>query len=211
MAAINELVEVNRASPGETRVVESELTPLTDGQVRLRIDRTAITANNITYAVIGDLLGYWDFLPTGCPEWGRVPAMGWADIVESTHAEVAVGGRYYGWYQMARSLDLTVSPTRDGFRDDGDHRQAHASVYRSDVDSSRDPMYPTDAPRTRPNRATPRIDRPCSGGCFTPAFSPMSTSPTSTTSVPTPSSCCRHRRRRPSVSPNGHPSAGWRQ
>ena len=142
MAAINEVVEVSRASPGEIRVVETERAPLTDGQVRLRIDRLAITANNITYAVIGDLLGYWDFFPTGDPEWGRVPAMGWADVVESTHAEVAVGGRYYGWYPMARSLDLTVSPTRDGFRDDGDHRQAHASVYRSYVDSSRDPMYP---------------------------------------------------------------------
>jgi Protein of unknown function (DUF2855) len=143
--ATNEVLEVSRAAAGETRLVESELAPLADGQVRLGIDRFAVTANNITYAVIGEMLGYWDFFPTGEAGWGRVPAMGWADIVESAHPDVATGGRYYGWYPMARYLDLTVSVTGDGLRDEGAHRQAHAPVYRSYVESGRDPMYPVDA------------------------------------------------------------------
>lgn len=141
----NSVVEVNRAAPGETRLVEAELEPLTEGQVRLHIDRLALTANNITYAVMGDMLGYWDFFPTGEVGWGRVPAMGWGDVVESAHPEVETGGRYYGWFPMAGYVDLVVSPSEDGVRDNGAHRQAHAPIYRSYVETSRDPLYPTSA------------------------------------------------------------------
>ena len=140
----NAVVEVDRAAPGATRLVESELEPLGEGQVRLRVDRYALTANNVTYAVMGDMLGYWDFFPADTArKWGRVPTMGWADVVESAHPEVAAGGRYYGWFPMARFVDLTVSPTRDGLRDDGAHRQAHAPVYRSYVETGHDPWYPS--------------------------------------------------------------------
>ena len=142
----NGVLEVNRAALSDTRLVESELEPLIEGQVRLRIDRFALTANNITYALMGDLLGYWDFFPTGDDGWGRVPAMGWADVIESAHPEVVTGGRYYGWFPMARFVDLTVSPTDDGLRDDGTHRQAHAPVYRSYVETRHDPWYPRRQP-----------------------------------------------------------------
>src|SRR4051794_37161221 len=120
----NHILEVDRASFGDTRLVTDDLGPLDDGQVRLRIDRFALTANNITYAAIGEMLGYWDFFPSGDAAWGRVPAMGWADVVESTHPDVPTGGRYYGWYPMAAFIDLTVSATDNGLRDDGAHRQA---------------------------------------------------------------------------------------
>ena len=137
----NSILEVNRSAPGETRLVAPELECLADGAVRLRVERFAITANNITYASIGDMLGYWDFFPTGDPGWGRVPAMGWAELADSAHPDVEVGARFYGWFPMAQYLDLQVSPTADGIRDEGAHRVAHASVYRSYVDTRRDPMY----------------------------------------------------------------------
>ena len=153
----NVTLEVDRQAFGTTRLVRADLPPLGDGQVRLRVDDFAVTANNITYAAIGEMLGYWDFFPTGDPAWGRVPAMGWATVVETAHPEVPTGGRYYGWYPMARYVDLTVSTTAEGIRDDGAHRQAHAPVYRSYVESGRDPLYPGHrrrAPRRR--RGPPR-------------------------------------------------------
>lgn len=140
--SVQHVVEVDRGDPSQTRVVEVPVGPLGDGQVRLRVDRLALTANTVTYAVAGGLLGYWDFFPTGDARWGRVPAMGWADVVESAHPDVVAGGRYYGWFPMAGFVDLTVTPTGDGLRDDGDHRSAHASVYRSYVDTRVDPLYP---------------------------------------------------------------------
>ena len=136
----NAVLEVDRTANETTRVVHQELGELGDGQVRLRIDRFALTANNITYAGVGDLLGYWDFFPSGADGWGRVPAMGWAEVVESRVDGIDVGGRYYGWFPMAGYVDLAATPTSDGLRDDGAHRAAHAPVYRSYVEQSRDPM-----------------------------------------------------------------------
>lgn len=48
--------------------------------------------------------------------------MGWADVVESTDPDATTGGRHYGWFPMARLVELTVSSTADGLRDDRDHR-----------------------------------------------------------------------------------------
>ncbi len=138
-------LEVRRDAIDETRLDSADVTTgdLEPGQIRLRIERFAITANNITYAVFGDVLGYWDFFPVGDDSgFGRVPAMGWAEVIESRSPGIALGRRFYGWYPMASHVVFTPTATRDGFRDDGPHRQAHAPVYRAYVATEADPMYP---------------------------------------------------------------------
>ena len=141
MSTRNLTLLVDRARHAESRIHESALPALAPGQVRMRIERFAVTANTVTYATTGDVLGYWDFFPTGDPGWGCVPAMGWAEVVESQHSGIPVGSRYYGWYPMARYVDFTATPTGDGFRDDGPHRAAHAPVYRAYVATDRDPFH----------------------------------------------------------------------
>ena len=136
----NPALEVDRTTVGETRVVDAASRSLGAGEVRLRIDRFAVTANNITYAVFGDVLAYWEFFPTDLP-WGRVPAMGWAEVVESANTDIEVGSRFYGWYPMAAETTILATATGDGFRDDGAHRQPHAPVYRSYVDTRHDPLH----------------------------------------------------------------------
>ena len=65
-------IQVNKSALSETRSVEDALLPLADGAVRLKVESFAVTANNVTYAVIGDMFGYWNFFPA--PEgWGVVP------------------------------------------------------------------------------------------------------------------------------------------
>ena len=140
-------LQVRRDRIGETRLVEREhrVGDLEPGQVRLRVERFALTSNNVTYAVFGDALGYWDFHPVADDEggrWGNVPAMGWATVVESRAPDVALGRRLYGLYPMASHAVITPSATRDGLRDDGAHREQHAAVYRSFVASDADPLYP---------------------------------------------------------------------
>ena len=56
-----------------TRLSTTDDTPLADGQVRVRVESFALTANNITYAALGDMLNYWQFFPTGEAGWGIVP------------------------------------------------------------------------------------------------------------------------------------------
>lgn len=140
-------LEVRRDAIGETRLVTEAHDPthLDFGDVRLHIDRFAITANNITYAVFGDALGYWDFFPTADGAFGRVPAMGWATVVETRAPDITLGRRFYGWFPMASHVAVTATATRDGFRDDGAHREHHAPVYRAYVATDADPMYPAGA------------------------------------------------------------------
>jgi hypothetical protein len=141
MAASNTVLEINRAAHGTTRCIDAPLGALAPGHVRFEIERVAITANTVTYATTGDLLGYWDFYPSGDPAWGRVPAMGWARVAESNVAGIEPGGRCFGWFPMARFVDVQAAATPEGLRDEGAHRQAHAPVYRNFVDTRRDPFH----------------------------------------------------------------------
>lgn len=38
--------------------------PLQAGEIRVHIDRFALTSNNITYAAFGDAMNYWSFFPS---------------------------------------------------------------------------------------------------------------------------------------------------
>ncbi len=135
-------LHVNRSSIGQTMLVTTELPALADGLIRLDVEHFALTANNITYAQFGDMLDYWGFFPVSA-EWGLVPAMGWARIVESTVAGLGVGSRFYGWYPMATSVDIAPTVAGTGFCDDGAHRANHAAVYRSFLRSDLDALYTT--------------------------------------------------------------------
>ena len=106
-----------------------ELLPVEDGEARLRIDSFALTANNVTYAAIGDAFGYWDFFPA-TKDHGIVPVWGHATVVETAAVGLHQGERIYGYLPMA--THLTVRPVAigaSGFTDGMPHRAARAAVY----------------------------------------------------------------------------------
>jgi hypothetical protein len=114
---------------------------LAEGHVLLRIDRFGLTANNITYAVTGDRLRYWDFFPAPAG-WGKVPAWGFADVIASRHPGVYPGERYYGYLPMA--THLVVAPGhvgKSGFVDAAPHRATLPAVYNQYSRTSTDPGY----------------------------------------------------------------------
>ncbi|MGI9233881.1 MAG: DUF2855 family protein [Woeseiaceae bacterium] len=118
---------------------------LADGAVRARVERFAFTANNVTYAVAGDVLGYWQFFPpTDGDDWGMMPVWGFAEIAESNAAEIPVGERLFGYFPPAIYLDLIptqVSATR--FVDGAEHRsklpQGYNTYYRVNAEPGYDP------------------------------------------------------------------------
>ena len=137
------ILEVNRHDFRQTRLVEPPATALAPNQVRLAIERFAITTNNITYAVAGDMLNYWGFFPVD-QDWGRIPTIGLGTVVESAHPEIAEGGRYFGFYPMAHELVVEARTQRAGFRDIGAHRAGHAATYTDFRDISKDPSFDLD-------------------------------------------------------------------
>ena len=63
---------VDRSDYRRTKVIHGEVPQSSDGQIVVAIDKFALTANNVTYAASGDLLGYWQFYPTAEDPWGKV-------------------------------------------------------------------------------------------------------------------------------------------
>ena len=61
-----------------------------------------MTANNVTYALMGDAMHYWDFFPAE-PGLGLVPLWGFADVVASSTDGVEVGTRVYGYLPAVES------------------------------------------------------------------------------------------------------------
>lgn len=121
---------VDRSELAQTAIRETALPELTPGEALLRVDRVGVTANNVTYALFGDRMHYWDFFPTGEPAWGRVPLWGFAEVEASTVDDVPVGTRLFGY--LPSSSHLVVQPGRydeRGFRDLAPHRQQLPSPY----------------------------------------------------------------------------------
>lgn len=128
--------QVQRTDFSKTRLVEAEQrSTLSDGEIRVRIERFAFTANNITYAAAGDMLGYWQFFPPlGVPEgdttWGVIPVWGFAQVVESTVDEVPVGERFFGYFPPASELIMQpVNVSADRLVDGAQHRAALPAGY----------------------------------------------------------------------------------
>ena len=55
---------------------------LAEGQALLAVGEFALTANNVTYAALGDALRYWEFFPAG-EGLGIVPVWGFAEVLAS--------------------------------------------------------------------------------------------------------------------------------
>ena len=113
---------VKRDDLAITRLEGADSVRAGDGEAVIRVDRFALTANNITYGVAGDIIGYWNFFPA-VTDWGRIPVWGIGTVVESEIPGVEVGARYYGYFPM--SDELLVKPERvgpRGFTDAAEHR-----------------------------------------------------------------------------------------
>ena len=135
-------LEVRKDNWAETRVLREALpTELSENEVLLKIDRQALTSNNITYALAGDTLGYWGFFPTE-EGWGRIPAMGWAEVIESNHPEVQVGERVWGWFPFSTHLKILAGDIHaTHIRDCSPHRAEYAPIYSQLDRASGNPIY----------------------------------------------------------------------
>jgi len=95
-------IQVRKGQPAEIRcVTRADVLEAAEGEVVLRIDNFAFTANNVTYAMFGDAMHYWDFFPTADAGWGVIPVWGFATVQESAVDGIAAGERFYGYFPMA--------------------------------------------------------------------------------------------------------------
>jgi hypothetical protein len=132
---------VKRDDLRECRVADSEPPGLEPGQALLRVERFGLTANNVTYAVMGEAMSYWDFFPAAAG-WGRVPMWGFAEVERSEAEGVAAGTRVYGYLPPSSHLLLAPADAGpSGFLDGSPHRAALPSAYHRYLASAADPFY----------------------------------------------------------------------
>jgi len=138
-------VHVRKDELTNANLVDAETAPLADGAVRLKVESFSVTANNITYAVVGDGFMYWDFFPPKAdnPEGlGIVPMWGHAVAVESNSNDIAVGERVYGYLPMGTHLDVVPGNVHPGgFSDMTDYRQPMSPVYNNYTRLAADPEH----------------------------------------------------------------------
>jgi hypothetical protein len=135
---------VKRDDLRQCRLAVSAPPEIDAGQALLRVDSFGLTANNVTYAVMGEAMSYWDFFPAA-DGWGRVPMWGFAEVERSEAEGVGAGTRVYGYLPPSSYLAVTpVEADERGFVDGSAHRAALPSAYHRYLASDSDPFYRPD-------------------------------------------------------------------
>ncbi len=112
------------------------------GEVILKLDRFSLSTNNITYAAFGDSMNYWAYFPTHEEQWGHMPVWGFADVVASDTAGIAVGERFYGYFPIASHVWFQPERVSErGFYDGAPHRRDLFRAYNQYTRCRWDPYY----------------------------------------------------------------------
>ncbi len=138
---MSQAVHVEKNAITNAALVDTDQGPLPQGGARLEIESFSVTANNVTYAVVGDGFGYWNFFPAADGH-GIVPMWGHAKVIEDNGSGLEVGERVYGYLPMA--THLTVVPGKvsaSGFVDTAEHRQPMSPIYNQYSRLAADPEH----------------------------------------------------------------------
>ena len=123
-------LEIDRTDITKTRLVDTVApTSAAPGTVVLRLEKFALTSNNISYALSGDFLDYWGFFPAEAG-WGRLPAMGFSVVTSSAVPGIEEGSRWFGFHHVADHHVVEAIVKSGGFFDNAAHREKHAPAYR---------------------------------------------------------------------------------
>jgi hypothetical protein len=107
----------------------------------VKVDRFAFTANNITYAMLGDIMNYWQLFPA--PDgFGNIPVWGFGEVIASRHPQIEPGERLFGYFPMATHLVIEAADvSKRGLRDAAAHRQGAAPIYNAYARVGADPAF----------------------------------------------------------------------
>ena len=142
MAAEPYDIVVGRNDLTNARVIPAAPLGLGADQVHVSIETYALTANNITYGLVGEAMKYWDFYPAAAG-MGRIPVWGFGRVAKSSRSDVAVGERLYGYWPMSSDVLLTIgSATPAALTETSPNRAELASVYNTYVRVAADPSMP---------------------------------------------------------------------
>ena len=129
----------------QSRIIDVDSPSIDEGEIAVQIESYAFTANNVTYGVAGDTIGYWKFFPAknnAENQWGCIPMWGFAEITHAKIEGLNVGERLFGYFPAADSLTLSPIKVSDqSFSDGKEHRKELPPVYNNYVRLNGDQNY----------------------------------------------------------------------
>ena len=133
--------------------IPSENLALKEGEILVKIERFAYTANNITYAATGDIIRYWEFFPPVGKQaegMGVIPVWGFAKVVETKTDEIPLGDRIYGYFPPASHLKMKPIKVQDQrFFEGAAHRATLPMGYNLYRRVNNEPGYTNEFDRER--------------------------------------------------------------
>ena len=127
--------QIDKTSPNCFRIMQAEGSPdnaRIEGtentkSLVIKIERFTFTANNLTYYMVGDKLGYWQFFPpintSSNENWGVIPVWGVGQVISSSNDSVEVGSRFLGYFPPAEYLVMAnTTVTNNNLIDCSPHR-----------------------------------------------------------------------------------------
>ncbi len=120
-----------------------------NNEILLEIKCLSLTANNISYAITGEKLGYWDFFPNNneiennkFSDFGKIPAWGFAKVIQSKNDHIQENEVFYGYFPFAQYVKLEAQTvSKYGFLDTSTHRQSLPAIYNFYVNTANDVLY----------------------------------------------------------------------
>jgi hypothetical protein len=122
--------------------IPKALSPLNPESIRVKSTLISLTRNNLTYARLGHLLGWWDVhpLPTNIPAsfsdsslYGRISAWGYGTVLESNIPAFPIGSEVFGYLPIGTlPVDLHLQPfhgTTNQWRECSPHRAKQLNAY----------------------------------------------------------------------------------
>jgi hypothetical protein len=131
-------LQTHKKDLNKARVISKQIdNDIGPDEVLLRIEKFSFTANNVTYGVAGDTIGYWKFFPAienSDNSWGCIPVWGFAEVIISNNENIEHGERVFGYFPPGSTL--IVKPTnvsKQNFIDGKEHRKELPRVYNNYV------------------------------------------------------------------------------
>jgi len=117
----------------QTVVLRDELPALEQDEIRLRVDKVGLSANNLFYAQMGEapFLKFFAVYPLD-EQYGHLanmPAWGVATIIASKNPEFAVGERFRGFLHLTNVVQMKAKRSEDGFTAYGAKRDKLNQAY----------------------------------------------------------------------------------
>jgi hypothetical protein len=104
---------------------------LAPGEVRLAVEKFALTMNSVTYVRLGDgELPFLDAFPSPAG-YARVPVWAFLRVIDSRNDGIAIGGRYFGFVSIGTHHTVAARHTSRGFVDTAPEHEFLPIWYRT--------------------------------------------------------------------------------